>query len=252
LETVVITASAGAFSGLSEALTSLPVTVEEQPLVHFRPPVTWSELDAALTRLSNYGALAFTSPRAARAVLSRIRDTSAVVPTASLRPVIWASGPATGAVLEAVLGAVMTPAAQDVGQYGAGSAVARAMIEAGVAGPVLYPCGEVRREELPTELRRSGLQVDEVVCYRSVLADETEARAAAARATVIVVASPGVAQLLAQACHQTDRPDLLAVGPTTAAAAQASGWMPVAVAGEPSVDAIAEAVRTLLGSRHGR
>lgn len=220
--------------------------------MQFRPPVTWSELDAALTRLSDYGALAFTSPRAARAVLNRIRDTRTVVPTASLRPAIWASGPATAGVLEADLGAVLTPASQDVGQHGAGAAVARAMIEAGVAGPVLYPCGEVRREELPTELRRRGLQVDEVVCYRSVLADEMAAHAAAARATIIVVASPGVAQLLARACHEPDRPDLLAVGPTTAAAAQALGWMPTAVAGEPSVDAIAGAVRTLLGSRHGR
>ena len=183
---------------------------------------------------------------------SRIRDTSTVLPRASLQPVIWASGPATAAVLEAVLGGVMTPESEDVGRLGAGAAVARAMVQAGVVGPVLYPCGEVRREELPAELRRRGLEVDEVVCYRSVLADEKAARAAAARATVIVVASPGVAQLLARACGEADRPDLLAVGPTTAAAAHASGWMPVAIAGEPSVDAIAGALRTLLGSRHGR
>jgi uroporphyrinogen-III synthase len=252
LETVVITASEGAFSGLPESLSSLPVTVEEHPLLHFKPPAAWSELDAALTRINTYGAVVFTSPRAARAVLSRIRETRTVVPAASLRPVMWASGPATAAVLEAVMGAVMTPASQDVGQHGAGAAVAHAMIQAGVAGPVLYPCGEIRREELPIELRRRGLQVNEVVCYRSVLADETAARAAVTRATVIVVASPGVARLLARACGETDRPDLLAVGPTTAAAAQASGWMPVAIAGEPSVDAIAGAIRTLLGSRQGR
>jgi uroporphyrinogen-III synthase len=252
LETVVITASAGAFPGLSEALSSLPVTVEEQPLVQFRPPVAWTELDAALSGLSNYGALAFTSPRAAGAVLARIRDTTTILPTASMRPVIWASGPATAAVLEGVLAPVLIPSSQEVGRHGAGAALARAMIAAGVAGPVLYPCGEVRREELPVELRSRGLRVDEVVCYRSVLADESLARAAAARATVIVVASPRVAQLLARACHETDRPDLLAVGPTTAAAAQASGWMPGAVADEPSMDAIAGAVRTLLVSRQRR
>ena len=69
--------------------------------------------------------------------------------------------------------------------------------------------------------------MDEVVCYRSVLASESAAHAAAARGTVLVVASPTVADLLVRACPPDARPDLLAVGPTTAASARASGWSPV-------------------------
>ena len=123
------------------------------------------------------------------------------------------------------------------------------MLEAKVPGPVLFPCGEIRRDELPAELRKQGVEVEEVVCYRSVLADEAEARAAAARGTVLVVASPTVVDLLIRACPRPTRPELLAVGPTTAASARAAGWSPAAVATEPSARALASAIRDLLDKR---
>ena len=126
--------------------------------------------------------------------------------------------------------------------------VPQAMIEAGVAGPVLFPCGEIRRDELPTRLRHEGIQVDEVVCYRTVLAGEAAAREAAARAGILVVASPGVADLLARVARSGARPRMLAVGPTTAAAARASGWPPAAVAARPDVEALLDGVRFLLAA----
>jgi len=84
------------------------------------------------------------------------------------------------------------------------------------------------------------------VCYRSVLAGETEARGAAERAQVVIVASPSVADLLARACPPGLRPALVAVGPTTAAAAQASGWPPTRVAARPTSEALAAAVRAVV------
>jgi uroporphyrinogen-III synthase len=126
------------------------------------------------------------------------------------------------------------------------------MVEAGVRGPVLFPCGEIRREELTARLRHEGVEVDEIVCYRSVLAGETAARSAAERGGILIVASPTVADLLARACPPGVRPTLLAVGPTTAAAARASGWAPDAVAARPTVDALVAGVRSLLGSARGR
>jgi uroporphyrinogen-III synthase len=81
------------------------------------------------------------------------------------------------------------------------------------------------------------------------MADEAEARAAAARGTLLVVASPTVVDLLARACPRPTRPELLAVGPTTAASARAAGWSPAAVATEPSARALASAIRGLLDKR---
>ena len=89
------------------------------------------------------------------------------------------------------------------------------------AGPVLFPCGEIRRDELPARLRHEGIEVEEVVCYRSVLAGEETRRAGAARAgrhprgREPQRGRPPGARLSAR----RPRPRLLAVGPTTAAAA---------------------------------
>jgi uroporphyrinogen-III synthase len=123
------------------------------------------------------------------------------------------------------------------------------MLHSGVAGPVLFPCGNTRREELPRRLEREGVRVDEVVCYESRLAGESEARAAVAGATLLIVASPSVAQLLIDACPPGSRPDLIAVGPTTASAARDGRWEPAAVASHPAQDAVIAAVREVLARR---
>ena len=87
----------------------------------------------------------------------------------------------------------------------------------------------------------------EAVCYRSVLAGEFAARRAA-RAGHGYWSWPVRAwpTSLVRACPEGDRPPLLAVGPTTAATARASGWVPAAVAATPTVDALVAGVRDLL------
>ena len=110
----------------------------------------------------------------------------------------------------------------------------------------------IRREELTVRLRHQSIEVEEIVCYRSVLAGEAAARSAAERAGILIVASPTVADLLARACPPGVRPALLAVGPTTAAAARTSGWNPDAIAARPTVEALVTGVRSLLGSPRGR
>jgi uroporphyrinogen-III synthase len=249
LETVVVTTSAGTFPGLVEALRALPVLVEEHPLMNFAPPADWGPVDLALDRLDSYDAVAFTSPRAAAAVVDRMAIRRMRRPHGQNTPAVWAGGPATGAALGDVLGQVRTPSEADAASLGAGEGLARAMVAARVAGRVLFPCGENRRDELPHRLRSHGITVDEIVCYRSVLASESAAQAAAARGTLLVVASPTVAELLVRACPPEARPDLLAVGPTTAASARAAGWSPAAIASKPSVQALAAAVRSVLARR---
>ena len=245
-----MTASAGTFPGLAEALHAIRVVVEEHPLTNFTSPKDWGPLDAALGRLDTYGTVALTSPRAATAVIDRIGRRQTSFESGAASPAVWTGGPATAAALGNTLGPVRTPNESDTARWGAAGALARAMLDAGVSGRVLFPCGETRRDELPERLRNAGVEVDEVVCYRSILANEPEARKAGARGTLLVVASPSVADLLARACPPETRPDLVAVGPTTAAAARRSGWTPAAVAEQPSVEALVAAVQGLLQSRH--
>lgn len=243
-ETVVLTASWGSFPGLIEALKRMPVTVEERPLISFSPPLDWAPLDAALQQLGTYAAAVFTSPRAAGSVLERMKARGMAWISRGA-PEIWAIGPATAAALRGVLGSVRVPGERQGGRSTAATLL-RAMLEGNVGSPVLFPCGEMRRDELPNGLRAHGIRVDEVECYRSVLADESEARAAAGLGSVVVVASPSVVDLLARACPRASRPELLAVGPTTAASARAAGWSPAAVAESPSARALASAITGLL------
>jgi uroporphyrinogen-III synthase len=248
-DTVVVTASAGAFPGLVAALRKIAVTVEERPLMKFAPPADWALLDAAIDRVTEYGALAFTSPRAAETFAARLKGRRRERPTEPDIPAVWASGPQTAAALDGALGRVRLPLARGRGQLGAATALARAMLEDKVTGPVLFPCGDTHRDELPVELRQNSITVEEIVCYRSVLATESEARVAASRGSILIVASPRVAELLARACPRGIRPELLAVGPTTATSARAAGWSPSAVAVEPTARALASAIRSLLASR---
>jgi uroporphyrinogen III methyltransferase / synthase len=247
-DTVVVTASAGSFPGLAAALRKIPVTLEERPLMTFAPPSDWAPLDAALERIGEYGALVFTSPRAAESFVARLTERRITLPGEETL-VVWVSGPQTATPLQGVVARTHLPTAHDRGTLGAAKALARAMLAERVKGPVLFSCGEEHRGELSQELGNQGVRVDEIVCYRSVLAEESEARLAASRGRVLVVASPRVAGLLARACPRDARPELLAVGPTTAESARAAGWSPSAVAVEPTARALATAVRTLLANR---
>ena len=249
VETVVLTASEGSFPGLIEALRAIPVLVEEHPLMNFAPPADWTPLDSALDRWESYAAVALTSPRAAAAVVDRMAARCTRRPLGQHRPMVWAAGPVTASALGDALGRVRAPSQADAETLGAAEALARAMLGAEAGGAVLFPCGDARRDELPRRLQSQGIRVDEVICYRSVLASEAGAKAAAARGTILVVASPTVAELLVRVCPSGGRPDLLAVGPTTAAAARASGWSPAATASSPSAEALAVAVRNLLARR---
>lgn len=246
--TVVLTVSPGTLPGLAEALRRVPLPVEECPLLTFAPPLDWGPFERALDAISGYDAVAFTSPRAARAFAERWAGRNG----ARVAPPLWAGGPGTAAALAGLPCELRSPSARAVGERGSAQALAAAMLEEGVRGPVLFPCGEVRREELATRLREERIEVEEIVCYRSVVAGETDARAAAERADILVVASPTVADLLARTCPPGVRPTLVAVGPTTAASARASGWAPDAVAPRPTVEALVDTVRSLAGSGPGR
>jgi len=244
--TVVVTASAGTFPGLVEALHALPAAVEECPLMAFAPPRDWAPVDKAVDHLARFDAVAVTSPRAAKAFAARVAERDKEDAFTAGRVSLWAGGAATMEALGRSLGPVRVPASKASARLGAAAALAAAMVAGDVKGPVLFPCGDLRRDELPARLMDDGIAVEDVVCYRSILASDGAARAAAERAQVLIVASPSVADLLAKACPPGVRPPMLAVGPTTAGAARAAGWPPSAVSSRPDAQSLASAVKSLL------
>jgi uroporphyrinogen-III synthase len=244
---LVLTGSLGSFAGLREALEERSIEVLDRPLIDFAPPASWTPLDTALDRLATYPAVAFTSPRAVKAVVDRLASRGLQWPQTS--PAVWAGGTSTRAELEKLLGSGRVLQPEESAGLGAAKGLARAMLAAGTSGPVLFACGAQRRDELPAWLRAKGVQVEEVECYRTILAPLANARAAAVPGEWLVVASPSVVGLLVRAYPSAERPYLIAVGPTTAAAARDAGWTPAAVADEPSVAGLIEAINGLLARR---
>lgn len=242
---VVVTLSEGALAGLDERLTAAGHEVARVPLISFAPPASFDTLDVALVQARHYAAVAVTSPRAAAVLAERLKAGR----HGRLHTPVWAVGERTAAPLREACDVlrVVTPAGGDLG---AAEALAAEMIAARVHGAVLFPCGELRRDALPRLLAGAGCRVDEVLCYRTVLPAPDAAREALGRVHLVVVGSPSVAELLAQAMPDGERPLLVAVGPTTGAAAAAAGWTPDAVSERPSVDAIAGTCLTLLHAGH--
>lgn len=246
---IVLTGTADTLPGLAELLRAQGLAVDERPLLQVGPPESWAPLDAALLRLheGHYTAIALTSPRAAEAFRQRMQAGGMTWPMPVLRTVtIWAAGAGTANAVSDLGAEIRAPEPDEVGRLGAAAALARILVDAGVAGPVLFPCGDRHRDDLPRALRTHDITVDEVVCYRAVPASEDDAREVSAHAAVVVVTSPTVADLLARSCPADARPALLAIGPTTAAASEAAGWPAAAVATTPTVAAIAAAARSLL------
>ncbi|MEO8450038.1 MAG: uroporphyrinogen-III synthase [Gemmatimonadota bacterium] len=235
-----LTHSAGAFPGLSDALRSAGTAVRHAPLIRFAPPADQSRLDRALARLADFRAIALTSPRAAT-VLRRRLDRE---PIGAPLPPVWVVGPGT----EAALGAPVAGTGD-----GTAASLAERLIRSGMTGPVLFLCGERRLDLVPTLLRGAGIRVDEVVAYRTLVAAREAVRAACVDASAIVVASPSVAELLATALPIIlHRPPTIALGPTTAVALAKLGFTVGAIADMPTEAGLVRAVLKTVKPGGGR
>ncbi|HET9151215.1 MAG TPA: uroporphyrinogen-III synthase [Gemmatimonadales bacterium] len=234
---LVITLSRGTLDGLDQSLGKLGADWVHLPLLEFEEPDGGQALVAAVARLGSYGSVAITSRHAASLF-------AAAVARAGIRPpAVWVTGP--GSVTElrrfTPLHCVESPAPD-----GSAAELARMMLQAGVRGPVLFPCGERHRTELPRALRAAGVLVDELACYRAVVAGAAALRHAAASGDVLVAGSGAVVEALAGAVTPGQRPLLVTLGPITAAAAQAAGWSPAAVSLEPTVPSLLQALHGVL------
>jgi uroporphyrinogen-III synthase len=243
---VVLTTATGSLAGLADLLRKEGLQVRETPLLDFAPPRDWARVDGAILRLPEFQAVAVTSPRAARAFADRA---AALRVSAPMGLDAWATGEASAAPLHGLFGDVRLPSSLATMDAGAGSILASAMLAGRVGSPVLFPCGDSRRDELPAVLKAAGILVEEILCYRSVLASDDVARQATIGADILLVASPTVAALAARVIPRDERPALVAIGPTTAAAARTAGWAPAGVANRPTVSAVATRIKTLARPR---
>ncbi len=111
------------------------------------------------------------------------------------------------------------------------------------AAPLLFLCGDRRRDVLPAQLRAAGLAVEERVVYRTILdASALRAEATDPPAWVVFFSPSGVEAIREGAAVPWNYVQKAAIGPTTADALRAAGFAPSAVATAPTPEALAAAV----------
>jgi uroporphyrinogen III methyltransferase/synthase len=234
---VTITLSPGSLPGLVAGIERLGHQAVEAPLLHFKPPESWAELDKAIERIGNYPLLGLTSPRASLALARRLETAGlSRLPDAMH---VWAVGPTTATPL-AAFATVRAPAVSSGGE-----GLAEAIIAAEEHGPMLYPCGADARPEFPDRLRAAGIRVDRIVVYRTALASPEQMRSVLQNSDAIVIGSHLVLARAAEVTAGRRRPALVCLGQATAATARSLGWEPAAVSEAPNTAGALAAIASL-------
>jgi uroporphyrinogen-III synthase len=224
-------------SAYASVLAPLGLEVIAMPVTRTEPPRDPNALARALE--SRYAAIAIASARAAQAL--------AACSTQSL-PEVWAVGPATQRALQAAgIAARISESASD------GATLAHAMLAArDLSGQrVLVPRAEEGREDAIAILRAAGVEVVDVVAYRTLPSPPDDAAVLAGRdalaggtAAVCIVFAPSQVRALVGIIGPLAKvaTTWIAIGDTTGAVLREAGVEQVSIAATPTPEGVANAV----------
>lgn len=246
---VLVARPQGRGAALAAALRQRGATVVELPVLAIEPLAPDAAGRAALADAARMDAVVFVSP----AAVARAAELAGPA-LATIRA--CAVGPTTAAALREALGVTAAVPADGVG---AAALLARSPLAAlGGGAQVLIVRGAEGRELLATALRQRGVTVHEAVVYRPAVAplDATtvQAHLGDRRPHLMIAASCGAWQALGELLERAGRGEWLATpillcSERHRACAAAAGFTSVAaVARDPGVDAVLEALSGLRGS----
>jgi uroporphyrinogen-III synthase len=246
-KTVVVTRAAGQSAKLVEELAARQANVKLLPLISFAPPEKFDALDAALSRLSTFDWVIFTSGNAVQAVEGRRQELANGSSTNITLPRTAAVGPATADTAEHAGYPVEYVATEH-----SGAGIAKELGEDLKGRSVFLPRSDHANPDLPEVLRRRGAVVTEVVAYRTL------APGAADRQRVkesikdgvdgILFFSPSAVQNFLELLGAErlkalqGRAVMVAIGPTTAGALSTAGVQRIAWAADTTPKAVIEAL----------
>ena len=183
-----------------------------------------------LRRPAAYAGLVLTSPRAVLALDGLDLDAWQAVPT-------FVVGPATA---EAAAQRGLSPVGEDAGHA---DALANHIVQRSLDRPLLFLCGDRRRDTLPDRLEAACVALEELVVYRTIGDAGAFVHAVEQRPDWVVFFSPsGVETADVLAGPSWNRILKAAIGPTTAEALRDAGRTPAAVADAPTPEALADAL----------
>jgi uroporphyrinogen-III synthase len=238
MTTAVITRELEATSAYATILAPLGLRLIAMPVTRTEAPRDAMALARALE--GHYAAIVIASARGASA-LAAARGTHTL-------PEVWAVGPATQRALQAAgIAARISSSATDA------ATLAHAMLSAReLPGQrVLVPRAEDGRDEAIAILRAAGVEVVDVVAYRTVPCPADDDTVATGRnvllaglASVCIVFAPSQVRALAGIIGPLAEvvTSWIAIGDTTAAVLREAGIERVSVAATPTPEGVANAV----------
>ena len=244
---VLVTRARSQASRLAESLEAHGAETIQAPAIRICPVADTKELDTAIRNISEYDWITFTSPNGVRGLRDRLAALS--LDSRALFGVRVATvGPATAkAVEEMGIRPDLSPrvyAAERLVDEFASAGVQR--------GRALCLRSDIGRETLPDGLRKAGLEVDEVVAYRTEMApDSSEAArealcdgARSVDATTFTSSSTvtNLARLLGGDVEPINHTVVACIGPVTAETAREQGIRVDVVAKRQTVDGLVESL----------
>jgi uroporphyrinogen III methyltransferase/synthase len=243
---IVVTRAAEQAGELSDRLRTLGADPIELPVISLAPPLDSAPLDRAITNLSSYDWLTFTSVNGVRFFVDRLDQSR--YDLRSLKARICAIGPATRKAIEALhLKVDLMPQ-----EYVAESLV-KAFAGVNLVGKqVLLPRASVARDVIPEELAKLGAHVDVVEAYRNVVPPNASEQAREIFNNAVkkpdwltFTSSSTVKNLLALVRKEAiEGIRIASIGPVTSSTLCAHGLAVDAEAKQFTIDGLVEAILT--------
>jgi len=221
---------------LVDALRSVGVLPIHVPLLSVQPPLDGGRaLHQALLAADESTWLAITSGNGVDAVAAAVENGSAL-------PTRIAVVGAASAIRAEAHGWAVDHVSPESSAAGLGRS-----LPARPGERVIAAVAELASDDLARALADRGIAVDVVTSYRTVAPDVSRADLdRILEADAIVVTAPSVIDRLSDLVGTTDLPALVAIGGTTASAIARHGLAIAAIADEPTIDGLIDAVvRTL-------
>lgn len=244
---VLVTRARSQASRLAESLEAQGAETVQAPAIRICPVEDTAALDAAIRNISRYDWITFTSPNGVRGMRDRLA--ALTLDSRALYGVQVATvGPATAeAVGEMGIRADLSPRV-----YAAEGLIEEFAAQGIRNGKVLCLRSDIGRETLPDGLRAAGLEVDEVVAYRTDMApdsSDTARRALRDGARTVDAATftssstvTNLAKLLDGDVEPINNTVVACIGPITARTAREQGIRVNVVAKRNTIEGLVESL----------
>jgi len=244
---VVVTRAAEQSESLCREMETRGATPILFPLISFAPPDDFAPLDSALRDLSQFDWLFLTSQNVLRALLERSASLglSLVKAAGSIR--IATVGPATAA---SARDAGLT--VSHVASNHHGLALAEELDAELLGCHIFLPRSDRAHPDLPQALRRLGVEVTEVVAYRTVRPGDPDpsvlAQLSEGEADAVLFFSPAAVQHLKELLGEPrfralqEKAIFTAIGPVTARALRDAGVERIVSAADTTISAVVSAL----------